>query len=198
MSVFDRIVAADRAAFLAINGHHTPALDTFMWYVSDLRLWLPAYALFLVLIRLRWGWRGLWWSLPVVALMILCTDTGSVLLFKNTVQRLRPSHAQDLAGLVHLLNGPDGQPYTGGRFGFVSSHATNHFGIASFMIGVLQWRPVWSAVLLLIWASLIAYSRVYIGVHYPGDVVVGALYGALVGLIAFRLFLLLHQRFTRA
>lgn len=197
MSVFDRIVAADRSAFLAINGHHSPALDSLMWYVSDLRLWLPAYVLFLVLIKVRWGWRGLWWSLPVVALMILCTDTGSVLLFKNTVQRLRPSHAQDLVGLVHLLNGPDGKPYMGGQFGFVSSHATNHFGIASFMIGVLQWRPVWSAVLLLLWASIIAYSRVYIGVHYPGDVIVGALYGALVGLIAFRLFLFLHQRFNR-
>ncbi|MBK9760920.1 MAG: phosphatase PAP2 family protein [Flavobacteriales bacterium] len=190
----DRILDADRSAFLAINGAHNPALDTLMWYVSGSVVWVPLYLLFLVLIKVRWGWRGLWWSLAAVAVLVLFTDTGSVLLFKNTVQRLRPSHATDLQGMVHALAGPDGQLYLGGDFGFVSNHAANHFGIAVFMAGVLQRRPVWAVLLLVTWALLIGYSRVYLGVHYPGDVIVGGLYGGLCGLCAFRLFLWMHQR----
>jgi undecaprenyl-diphosphatase len=189
MSVFDRIVDADRSAFLAINGAHTPQLDTVMWYVSDLRLWFPVYAIFLLLIRSRWGWRGLWWSLPVIALMILCSDSGSVVLFKNTVHRLRPCHAADLQGLVHLV-----RDYCGGDYGFVSAHASNHFAIAAFMIGMLQRKPWWAVVLLFGWAALIGYSRVYLGVHYPGDVIVGAIFGAAVGMLAFLAFIAIHQR----
>lgn len=188
------ILEADRSAFLAINGAHSPGADNFFWYVSDLRVWIPVYVFFLVLIKLRWGWRGLWWSLPVIAAMILLTDTGSVVLFKNTVQRLRPSHAEDLNGLVHLVRNSDGEFYMGGLYGFVSSHAANHFGIAAFMTGVLLRRPRWTLWALMGWAALIAYSRVYLGVHYPGDVIVGAIYGAFIGWLAFRAFLYLHER----
>ena len=190
----DRILDADRSAFLAINGAHNPALDTLMWSVSEPILWVPLYLLFLGLIKVRWGWRGLWWSLAAVAVLLLFTDTGSVVLFKNTVQRLRPSHAADLQGMVHALAGHDGKPYLGGAFGFVSNHAANHFGIAAFMAGILQRRPVWAVFLLMTWALLIGYSRVYLGVHYPGDVIVGGLYGGLCGVSAFRLFLWMHQR----
>jgi undecaprenyl-diphosphatase len=188
------ILDADRSAFLAINGAHSAAADTFFWYVSDARVWIPVYAFFFVLIKLRWGWRGLGWSLPVIALMILCSDTGSVLLFKNTVQRLRPSHAEDLNGLVHLVKDGNGEFYMGGLYGFVSSHAANHFAIASFMIGILQRRPKWSIAVLLLWAMLISYSRVYLGVHYPGDVIVGGIYGIGIGVLAYQGFLFLHER----
>ena len=130
--------------------------------------------------------------------MILLTDTGSVILFKNTVQRLRPSHAADLEGLVHLVSNSDGELYMGGLYGFISSHAANHFGIAAFMTGILLRRPRWTLWALMGWAALIAYSRVYLGVHYPGDVIVGATYGALMGWLAFRVFLYLHERDARA
>jgi undecaprenyl-diphosphatase len=194
----DRLLDTDRTAFLVINGAHSPVVDPVMWYVSQPLTWAPVYLLFLFLIHLRWGWRGLLWSLPVIAVMVLLTDTGSVVLFKNTVLRLRPSHAADLQGLVHLLAAPDGSLYRGGDHGFVSSHASNHFGIAAFMAGVLQRKPGWAVWLLFSWALLICYSRIYLGVHYPGDVIVGGLYGTVIGWIAFRGFMVLHQRNTAA
>ncbi len=189
MGLLDRIVAADQAAFLAVNGAGTPVLDPWMTAVSDLRLWIPLYLAFLVMLRLRWGWRGLWIALPVIALMVLCSDTGSVLLFKNTVLRLRPCHEPTLAGLVRLV--PEA---CGGQYGFVSSHASNHFAIAAFMAGTLQRRPRWAPLVLFAWAGLIAFSRVYLGVHYPADVIVGALYGTLVGSLFFLLYRTVHQR----
>jgi undecaprenyl-diphosphatase len=189
MSWAERIVAADRAGLLAVNGAHSPVLDTWMWYISQPLTWLPVYVLFVVVLRLRWGWRGLLCALPVAGLMVLCSDSGSVVLFKNTVQRLRPCHAADLNGLLHLVN-----DHCGGRYGFISSHASNHFALATFMAGVLQRRPRWVAVPLLLWAGVVAYSRVYLAAHYPGDVIVGALYGTLIGLLAFWLFLWLNER----
>lgn len=197
MNVVERLDAVDREAFLAINGLHAPWADTLMWTLSDLRLWIPLYCFFLFLLQRRYGWRGLGIAVPVIALMVFCTDTGSVTLFKNTVQRLRPSHVEELQGMVHLLPGTDGELYRGGQFGFVSSHATNHFGIAAFMAGALAGMPRWAAPLLFFWALSIAYSRVYLGVHYPGDVLVGGLYGALVGTIFVRLFRTIHQRVAR-
>ena len=179
MSIWERLDAIDREAFLAINGAHSHLLDVLMEAASSMVLWFPLYALFLWLILKRHGDRALLWSLPLIAVMILFSDKGSVMLFKETVERLRPCHEPSLTGLVHLV-----YKDCGGRFGFVSSHASNHFAIAVFMISVLNRKPRWAVVALLAWAGLIAYSRVYLGKHYPGDVLVGGLYGATIGSLA--------------
>ena len=176
MSLLDRIVALDRQLFLSINGAHAPWADVVMAIVSERWTWVPLYLFLLYVIQRRHGWAGLGWAVPVIAVLIFCSDTGSVALFKNTVQRLRPCHQPELQGLVHLVNG-----HCGGRYGFVSSHASNHFAIAAFMAGVLRGTPRWGMVLLMAWAALIAYSRVYLGVHFPADVAVGGLYGLAVG-----------------
>lgn len=183
MSLWERLDAIDREAFLAINGLHSPFGDFVMSAASSMIMWFPLYAFLLWLIMKRHGGKALLLSVPVIALMILFSDKGSVVLFKETVERLRPCHEPALAGLVHLV--PDG---CGGQFGFVSSHASNHFAIALFMIAVLDRRPHWAVAALLSWATLIAYSRVYLGVHYPGDVIAGGLYGVLIGSGFGRLF----------
>ncbi len=107
--------------------------------------------------------------------LIAISDLTSVHLFKNVFQRYRPSHNIDLQNLVHLVDG-----YTGGQFGFVSSHATNTMALAVFMIVSLSFEKKIFIALLLFWAMLVSYSRVYLGVHYPSDVVVGMMLGALL------------------
>jgi undecaprenyl-diphosphatase len=183
MSIWERLGAIDREAFLAINGAHAPAFDDLMEAASSMVLWFPLYGFFLWLILKRHGERALLIALPVIALMIFLSDKGSVMLFKETVERLRPCHEPSLTGSVHLV-----YKECGGRFGFISSHASNHFAIAVFMIAVLDRKPRWAVGLLLAWAALIAYSRVYLGVHYPGDVIVGGLYGLMIGSGCGRLF----------
>mgnify|MGYP001182292589 CR=1 FL=1 len=123
--MLQRLDELDRAAFLAINGAHAPWADGVMVLASAMATWFPVYALLLVVLQRRYGWAAFAWCLPVIALMILCSDSGSVVLFKNTVQRLRPCHEPALQGLVHLVDG-----HCGGRFGFVSSPARNHFALA--------------------------------------------------------------------
>ena len=189
MSFWERLDALDREVFLAINGAHAPWSDALMETVSNMLVWFPLYLVLLFVLRRRFGWKGLAWSALLIAAMVLCSDKGSVLLFKETVMRLRPCHEPALEGLVHL-----GYTGCGGNYGFVSSHASNHFAIALFMIGALQGRPRWAALALLAWALLICYSRVYLGVHYPGDVLVGALYGSLIGAIFAKLHRLLMAR----
>ena len=189
--MFEFLAHLDRQLFLALNGGAYPWLDPLMRATSEMLTWFPLYAFFLFLLQRRWGWKGLGIGALCIALMILVADSGSVLLFKNTVQRLRPCHAADLSGLIHT-----GGTGCGGRFGFISSHATNHFAIALFMIGVLQRVPRWSVAALLGWAAFVSYSRIYLGAHYPGDVLVGALYGSLVGFLFFRIFRWAHGRFA--
>ncbi|QQR87786.1 MAG: phosphatase PAP2 family protein [Flavobacteriales bacterium] len=181
----------DRDLFLALNGGAYPWLDPLMRAGSNMLVWFPLYAFFLFLLQRRWGWNGLGIGTVCIALMILAADTGSVVLFKNTVQRLRPCHAADLSGLIHMAG-----TECGGRFGFISSHATNHFAIAVFVAGVLQRVPRWATPVLLIWAAYVSYSRIYLGAHYPGDVLVGALYGSLIGFVFFRIFRWAHGRYA--
>ena len=114
-------------------------------------------------------------------LAVTLADQVSVHLFKNTFQRLRPCHEPALNGLVHLFNGE-----CGGKFGFVSSHATNSFNFA--LLSLLFIRKRWYTISIILWALVIGYSRIYLGVHYPGDVICGSLLGALVGWSIYKLY----------
>ena len=163
----------DTRIFLSINGLHSPAWDGIMWWISGKFTWWPFYLLILIYLGITKKMQ----LLPMVifiALGITLTDQTSVHLFKNVFHRLRPCHEPFLEEVVHLVNGR-----CGGKYGFISSHAANAFGVALLMI---SWtRKRWLTSIMVAWALLIGYSRIYLGVHYPGDVIAGGLWGAACG-----------------
>jgi|WetSurMetagenome_2_1015567.scaffolds.fasta_scaffold00006_34 undecaprenyl-diphosphatase len=170
----------DQQLFLYLNSLNTPFLDKVMYVISGKIIWAPLYLA--ILLWLGFTYRKKFWTILLfVILAVLLADRLSVLLFKNVFHRLRPCHEPALQGLVHLVNGK-----CGGLYGFVSSHASNSFNVALLSLMFIKKR--WYTISILIWASLIGYSRIYLGVHYPGDVFCGAILGSLIGWGVYRLF----------
>lgn len=164
------LIEADKSLFLFLNGFHSPFFDTVMWVITSGKTWYVLYAAIAVWIGFRYKRYA-----PVVivfaALSVVLSDLASVHLFKEQFCRLRPSHNPEFDELVHLIDG-----YKGGTYGFISSHAANSFAIAVFTLLVL--RRKWYTISILLWACLVSYSRIYVGVHYPADLAVGAIVGA--------------------
>lgn len=180
MSWLQHLDQWDQAAFRWLNGLHQAWLDPVMALLSSKTAWIPIYLLLLLIIWRRDGWQKTLWLLACVALLITLTDQTTSGLLKPWIARFRPCRAE--AGLdfpIHLVNGK-----CGGKFGFASSHAANFFGLAMFLRAYFSSPKIgW---LLIGIAALVAYSRIYLGVHYPGDVLAGAVIGALAAALVFR------------
>jgi undecaprenyl-diphosphatase len=172
--MLDTLQQFDTQVFLFLNGLNSPFWDPIMIFLSGKLTWLPLYLVIVFFMYKRFGWR-LVWPLIAAALVVTLADQSSVHLFKNVFERLRPCHNPEIKDLIHLAAGR-----CGGRFGFVSSHAANSFGIAIFLS--LLFKTRWFSVSILVWALLVSYSRIYLGVHYPADIIVGGLLGTVCGI----------------
>ena len=178
----------DTQWFLWINSHYNTPLDWVMWTLSQRWSWAVVLLLAFGLLTLRKEPKRWWLVLAGVVFCFLLADQGSVHLFKETVCRLRPCHALDNVRMIHTR--------CGGQYGFVSSHAANAFAIVTFL--VLRYRRFpWATVLLTLWALATCYSCAYLGKHYPGDLICGALFGVVIGLIVSWIALWIEKKFIK-
>jgi undecaprenyl-diphosphatase len=191
MSIMEEILELDRKIFLELNSSfHNPWLDQLMMFLSTTTAWIPLY-LFLLYLLIRNFRQQTWLILLAVALTILLADQITSSVMKPFFERLRPSHEPTLAERVYIVN-----QYRGGKFGFASSHAANTFGVATLMWLVLKMYRPWIA-LLFLWSIGVGYTRIYLGVHYPGDILAGYFIGFLSALVAFFLMTLVRDSIQR-
>ena len=184
--MIDYLMDIDAEALLAVNGMYSSFQDALWWMVS------AKWSSVLLVLALLWilihkNRRHALLVLAMVALAILLADQVSSGLIKHLVERLRPTHDPSLENAVHIVNG-----YRGGMYGFVSSHAANFFAIATLVSFIMRHRLV--VIALYGWGLAQCYSRMYLGVHYPGDILGGIIVGMLAGWLVWRLMCWIQYR----
>jgi undecaprenyl-diphosphatase len=181
LGMIDALKMLDRHLFLKINSLHSPLLDTFMWYASEswhtyLLVAVIAYSFYK-----KFSARKALEFIIGCAFVVACTDLSTNLV-KHNVKRYRPSHNLEIREQVHTV-----RDYSGGKYGFFSSHAANTFGIVTFSFFCISWLQRKYKALLFLYPVLVGYSRIYLGVHYPSDILVGMLSGMLFGMLIYYL-----------
>lgn len=178
----------DARLLLIVNGAHSPFFDSVMWCISGRWIWVPFYAVLAYLLFRRMSWKRASICLVTIGLIILSADQTCATLIRPEIGRLRPANLNNpLSSFVHVVNG-----YRGGRYGFPSCHAANTFALAVFMSLVI--RHKWFTVMMFSWAFIVSYSRMYLGVHYFGDLFCGATIGSLFAVLFYYLQNYLFKR----
>jgi undecaprenyl-diphosphatase len=188
--MLEQLLHIDTEILLAINGWHAPWADRVMWIISEKTTWFALYGLLIGLLIHKYrkpAANAVKWlqKVPVCVVMIVMivlavglADFVASGILKDLVARPRPSRVPQLEGVLHLVNG-----YRSGQYGFVSSHAANT--MACGMLFSLIWRKKIATLGLMLWVAMNCYSRMYLGVHYPLDIIGGLLVGALVAAVAY-------------
>ena len=180
--MFNQLKEWDRRLFLYLNGKHNSFFDVVMYWASDKLFWLPFYAVLLLLV-VRYFKKKSGVVLLYIAALIAVSDQLASDLIKDWVKRLRPSHEIALQNFIHLSKAGAGGPY-----GFISSHACNSFALFAFLSLIFPRSFMPLKWVLFFWAIVVSYSRIYNGVHYPGDVIAGAIAGSMLGWLFSRLY----------
>ena len=172
----------DTDILLWLNGNHNEFWDDVMWFATGRFTWLPFYVILTFLLIWKYKKDSILMIL-IIALLITMSDQLASGIFKPLFERLRPSHNPDLTGELHFVNG-----YKGGKFGFISSHAANVFSLAFYLTLVARDKLKWIPLVLIPWAIFVSVSRVYLGVHYPTDIIVPAILSIPIAWIVARIY----------
>lgn len=185
----EKILAYERDLFFMLNGSDSPFLDRFMWLFSGKAVWLPLAAFILIVLLYKKKWKeSILILLGIVFVVTLCDQFASHVC-KPIFTRFRPTHHPDFMDQVKTVF-----DYRGGRYGFISSHAANAFGFATYMSLLFRYRLfTWT---IFLWAALTAYTRVYLGVHFISDIVPGAIAGVFFGWLVYWLYVKVHPVVT--
>jgi undecaprenyl-diphosphatase len=181
--MMETLESIDRAIVLFVNGWNTPFLDELFWWISQRITWVPLYIFLLVIAWRNLEKRTFAWMVALTILSVVLADLLSVHAFKNVFQRYRPSHHADLTDLLHFYIKPNGELYKGGMYGFVSSHAANFFALAMSLTLFLKSKLKWIGSVMFSIAGVVAFSRLYQGVHYLSDLLVGAILGCVIACV---------------
>jgi undecaprenyl-diphosphatase len=191
MQVISYLDTIDKQLFLFLNGIHCSFMDAVMWQISQNKfIGLPLYILIIWYIIKERKWKAAIVTILFLALMIVISDQLSGII-KNAVLRFRPSHNPEFSNIIHIL-----RDYKGGNYGFVSSHAANSFATALFV--TLFFKKRWVGITIFLWAIILSYSRIYLGVHYPFDILGGAIVGIFSGLLVFYAERWIYNKYLRS
>lgn len=187
MEVINTLIEFDTNLLLLLNSFNVPFFDRFMLLVSNKWVWIPFYATVILTVA-RYYKKDFIFILPALILLVVFADQISSGLLKEWFQRLRPTREEDLLPMLHIVNGYKG----GGMYGFVSSHAANTFGFA--VLTALLFKNRLYGYSVFTWAIIVSYSRIYLAVHYPFDILGGFIVGAAVAFSIYKLLGLINKR----
>lgn len=167
--IYSILQTADSTVFLTVNSLHNNYFDSVMWFISGKMIWIPMYASLLFVLLKNYPYKVVLKILLAMGIIFFFTDCFTSQVIRPWVCRLRPSNLDNpISHMVHIVDG-----YRGGRCGFPSNHASNTWGLVFFMAYLL--RNVWLTCFLSLWGLVVCYSRMYLGVHYLGDLLMGIL-----------------------
>jgi undecaprenyl-diphosphatase len=189
--MFDVLYKIDITLLLFINGNNSSCLDAIMWFASGRFTWIPLYLVIIGFLIYKYRWRSII-ILLLIGILILISDKVASGFFKPFFHRLRPSHEPSLTNLLHFVN-----EYKGGNYGFISSHACNVFSLAFFIKFILKKEYYYLILIIFSWAALVSYSRVYLGVHYPSDVLLPIFISMIVAYFISKLYFIIEQYLNR-